>query len=135
MRSSKHYSFSAWTLGVILIVGSTLMLTSAFVEELFALFLRYPRLRSAKLIYSYFEWQAGSTLQLQRLAHENLGLGTWTRTDEAIPVTELGDTLGVLDVTKSKHVRMVIPTEELNRVDSVADSATFNLLDHGVVDN
>lgn len=119
---------------MVLIIGSTLILTSIFVEELFALFLRYPRLRSAKLIYSYCEWQAGSTLQLQRLAHENLGLGTWTRTDEAIPVTEPGDTLGVLEVTDSKHVHMVIPTEELNRVDSAADSAKFNLLDPVVVD-
>ncbi|XP_014559796.1 hypothetical protein COCVIDRAFT_35075 [Bipolaris victoriae FI3] len=134
MRSSKHYSFSAWTLGVIIIVGSILMLTSIFVEELFVLFLQYPRLRSAKLIYSYCEWQAGSTLQLQRLAHENLGLGTWTGTDEAIPVTEPGDTLGVLEVTDPKHVHMVIPTEELNRVDSAAESAKFNLLDHRVVD-
>ncbi|ENI08048.1 hypothetical protein COCC4DRAFT_20941 [Bipolaris maydis ATCC 48331] len=133
MRSPNHYSFSAWTLGVILIVGSTLMLISTFMEELFALLLRYPRLRSAKLTYSYCEWQAGSTLQLQRLAHENLGLGTWTRTDEAIPVTEPGDTLGVLEITDSKHVHMVIPTEELSKVDSAADSARINLLDHRVV--
>jgi hypothetical protein len=103
---------------MILIVGSTLMLISTFVEELFALLLWYPRLRSAKLIYSQAEWQAGSTLQLQRLAHENLGLGTWTRTDEAIPVTEPGDALGVLDVTNTKHARMVVPTEELNIVNS-----------------
>lgn len=95
------------------------MLISTFVEELFALLLRYPRLRSAKLMYSHAEWQAGSTLQLQRLAHENLGLGTWTRTDEAIPITEPGDTLGVLDVANSKHARMVVPTEELDIVDSV----------------
>jgi hypothetical protein len=93
-----------------------LMLISTFVEELFAFLLRYPRFRSAKLMYSHAEWQAGSTLQLQRLAHENLGLGTWTRADEAIPVTEPGDTLGVLDVSNTKHARMIVPTEELDIV-------------------
>ncbi|KAH9879753.1 hypothetical protein J1614_001776 [Plenodomus biglobosus] len=118
VRSSKHYSFSAWTLFGILLVGSTLMVISTFLEELFALLLRYTRLGSAKLVYSYAEWQAGSTLQLQRLAHENLGLGAWTRTDEAIPITEPGDILGVLDVTNPKHARMAEPAEELDIVNS-----------------
>ncbi|OAG01385.1 uncharacterized protein CC84DRAFT_190654 [Paraphaeosphaeria sporulosa] len=114
VRSAKHYSFNAWMLGVILLVGSTLVLISTFIEEIFALFLRYPRLRSEKLVYSYAEWQAGSTLQLQRLAHENLGTGNWTRTNEAIPVTEPGDTLAILDVTDAKHARMVVPSTELD---------------------
>lgn len=45
------------------------MLISTFLEDLVALVLRYPQFRNAKLVYSYAEWQAGSTLQLQRLAH------------------------------------------------------------------
>lgn len=93
------------------------MLISAFVEEIFAFAIRHPRLRRAKLIYSLAEWQAGSTLQLQRLAHENLGLGTWTRTDEAVPVTEPGDALGTLNITNTKHARLVAPSEELTAVD------------------
>ncbi|KAF2623613.1 hypothetical protein BU25DRAFT_308937, partial [Macroventuria anomochaeta] len=50
-----------------------------------------------------------STLQLQRIAHENLGLGTWKRTDEQIPVTNKGDILGVFDTTDRKHARLVKP--------------------------
>lgn len=53
-------------------------------------------------------------MQLQRMVNENLGLGTWTRTDEAVPITELGDTLAVLDVENPKHARLIVPTEELN---------------------
>lgn len=91
------------------------MLVAAFVEELFALVLRHSRLgRNAKLAYGHAEWQAGSTLQLQRIAHESLGLGNWTRTDETIPLTELGDTLGVLDISNSNHARLVQPRAGIN---------------------
>lgn len=99
-------------MGLIIILGGTLQLASIFVEEILALSLRVPRFRNEKLAYSLAEWQAGSTLQLQRLAHENLRLGTWKRTDEAIPVTEPGDMLGTLDITNTKHARMVAPGEE-----------------------
>lgn len=99
---------------MILVTGSVLILLSTFIENIFAILLRYPRFRIARLIYSYAEWQAGSTLQLQRMVNENLGLGTWTRTDKAVPATELGDTLGVLDVENPKHARLVVPTEELD---------------------
>ena len=96
------------------------MLLSIFIEEIFALTHRLPRLRSSqKLAYGQAEWQAGATLQLQRLAHENVGLGTWSRTDEAIPVTESGETLGVLDISNAKHARLVQSSIEMDRMDAV----------------
>lgn len=72
--------------------------------------------RNRKVQYGYAEWQANSTLQLQRLAHENLGLGTWSKTNEAVPVTEPGDTLGVLDISDIQHSRLVAPPIELTRL-------------------
>lgn len=94
------------------------MVVAAFIEELATLVLRHPGLRqNERLRYGHAEWQAGSTLQMQRLAHENLGFGTWTCTDEANPVTQAGDTLGVLDITCAKHARMIPPTEELRSMD------------------
>ncbi|KAF9697639.1 hypothetical protein EKO04_004170 [Ascochyta lentis] len=62
------------------------------------------------------QWQAGSTLQLQRIAHENLGLGIWKRTDEAVPVTRADDLLGVFDTKNLRHARLVQPSEEANPV-------------------
>lgn len=74
-----------------------------------------------RFMYAYAEWQANSTLQLQRQAHESLGLGTWSRTDGSIPVTELGDKLGVLDISEKKHPRLMAPPEEMVEFDKLVD--------------
>ncbi|KAF2735178.1 hypothetical protein EJ04DRAFT_511890 [Polyplosphaeria fusca] len=80
---------------------------------------KIPRLRrSHKFRYARVEWQVGTTLQLQRMAHENLGLGTWTNTDEGVPVTELGDRIGMLDVRDVKHPRLVKPPGIMDSVET-----------------
>lgn len=94
------------------------MLIATFLENIVSLLLRYPWLPFTRLAYAHAEWKAESTLQLHRLAHENLGLGTWTKTDEAIPVTHVGDTLAMLDVRDAKHARMIAPSEELEHLTS-----------------
>lgn len=43
------------------------------------------------------EWDLSSTLQLQRLAHEGIGAGTWKRTESETLVTLPNQPLGVLD--------------------------------------
>jgi hypothetical protein len=93
------------------------MLISLFIEELFESLLHHTNLgKRTRLVHGHAEWQAGSTLQLQRIAHENLGIGTWKRTDEPIPVTKLGETLGVFDTSNPKHARLVKPSIEMNQV-------------------
>lgn len=60
------------------------------------------------------------TLQLQRLAHEELGLGTWTRCDKDVPVTTRFERLGVL-MRRREHIylRLKVPPagfeDECNR--------------------
>ncbi|KAL1651891.1 hypothetical protein SLS58_000014 [Diplodia intermedia] len=56
--------------------------------------------------YARLEWCANETLQLQRLAHEELGMGTWSKCDGDVPVTEKGERLAMLDLTDSKHPRL-----------------------------
>lgn len=57
------------------------------------------------------EWYNNGTLQLQRMAHEELGLGDWTGCtgSSVIPVTEKGQLLGVHDSTDLKHPRLAHP--------------------------
>ena len=57
------------------------------------------------------EWFNNDTLQLQRMAHEELGLGHWeiSKIPQNIPVTEKGQLLGVLDCSDRKHPRLVNP--------------------------
>jgi hypothetical protein len=96
------------------------MFLSTILEQTIAFVSKLPNLqRNRKITYGHAEWQANSTLQLQRLAHEGLGLGTWSRTDESVPVTELGDTLGVLDVSDRKHPRLVPPSVEMVNMGAV----------------
>ncbi|KAB2568954.1 hypothetical protein DBV05_g12364 [Lasiodiplodia theobromae] len=66
--------------------------------------------------YSRLEWCINETLQLQRLAHEELGLGVWQRGVEAVPITEVGARLGMLDLTDLEHPRLKAPPPMLDEV-------------------
>lgn len=93
------------------------MLLSTFQDNIINALVKIPSIqRNQKLQYAFAEWQANSTLQLQRLAHENLGLGTWSKTNESVPVTEPGDVLGVLDISNPLHSRLVASSIELARL-------------------
>ena len=43
------------------------------------------------------------TFQLQRLAHEELGCGTWTHAADAIPTTQRGEKLSLIDTSDPDH--------------------------------
>lgn len=72
---------------------------------------------SHRLRYAYAEWQAGSTLQVQRLAHESLGVGTWLNATGTVPVTQFEEKLAILDISNPGHARLVRPSVELTEVD------------------
>lgn len=50
------------------------------------------------------------TLQLQRLAHEELGYGIWTHAADSIPTTRRGEKLSLIDTSDPDHPRLVTPT-------------------------
>jgi hypothetical protein len=82
------------------------MLAAFFVEELFDMLLKRTGLGKRELLlHGIAEWQGGSTLQLQRIVYENLGVGTCKRTNELVPVTD--KIFGVFDTTDRKHARLV----------------------------
>ncbi|KAH7130062.1 hypothetical protein B0J11DRAFT_522347 [Dendryphion nanum] len=111
LRSSRHYSFSVLGLGIILGLGGFIMLVGIWIESVtcFAYRIFARESSGGNPPYGHLEWEAQSTLQLQRQAHESLGLGTWSHTYKAVPVTERGEELGVLDCGDRKHVRLVHP--------------------------
>ena len=93
------------------------MLTSMFMEQVLASKCMLSLFhRSSQFSYALAEWSAGSTLQLQRLAHENLGLGNWSKTNKDVPVTESGVKLAVLDTSNTRHVRMLRPSESMDEL-------------------
>ncbi|KAF2002997.1 hypothetical protein P154DRAFT_573407 [Amniculicola lignicola CBS 123094] len=105
IKSSRFYSFKILGLSVIIFAGGFIMLLGAWVEDILSKISSSKR----KLSYGNLEWSATSTLQLQRLAHEALGLGTWSHGTGDVPVTEKDETLGLLDTSNPKHPRFVRP--------------------------
>ncbi|KAI0016634.1 hypothetical protein F4780DRAFT_669738 [Xylariomycetidae sp. FL0641] len=99
MKSSSHGSFSLFGLVFTYGVGVLAILTSWLLEPVSELL--YRRLGFKK--YAHLEWTANSTLQLQRLAHEGLGFGSWLKGTGAIPVTGPADLLGCLDLENPEH--------------------------------
>lgn len=85
--------------GSIIILGYTLEHLIDFIEH---------RLRKVK--YSRLEWSANDVLQTQRMAHEELGIGTWDNCigASAVPVTEEHQLLAVLDIQDPKHPRLKV---------------------------
>jgi hypothetical protein len=120
MRSPRHYSFSVLGLMVIINIGGIIMILGTFIESISSSIMSCTNRKST---YAQLEWQANSTLQLQRMAHEQLGLGIWSRTSESIPVTEHRELLGVFDTTDPEHPRLAQPVSntELDEFAAKAD--------------
>lgn len=108
VRSSRHYSFSVLGLSIILTIGGIIQVLAFFLNPLLALlfgFRRYHGYDNDDFEYAYAEWQAGSTLQLQRMAQQGVKAGAWSRATALVPVTKSGDFLAVLDLSECGHPR------------------------------
>ncbi|KAL9616822.1 MAG: hypothetical protein Q9160_008345 [Pyrenula sp. 1 TL-2023] len=102
IRSTAYTCFSVLGLVITLVLGGLMIIMSNFIEPLCA-FLD----RRKKYTYQRLEWISNETLQLQRMVHEELGLGTWSKTTSRVPVTENDERLGILDISNQEHPTMV----------------------------
>lgn len=83
--------------------------------------------------YQRLDWAMNDTLQLQRLAHEELGCGTWI--GEEFPITAFGEKLAVLDVSVPGHPKLVNPTAVISTDDAKDANDTSDTSDmNGVND-
>ncbi|KAL9625381.1 MAG: hypothetical protein Q9160_000444 [Pyrenula sp. 1 TL-2023] len=103
VRSTSHTSFSVLGLSITLILGGAIILLELVDEPLFRFIQRRGKFGS----YKHLEWISNETLQLQRMAHEEVGAGTWTGTDESLPTTSRGERLATLNIDDRKHPRLV----------------------------
>ncbi|KAF2140483.1 uncharacterized protein K452DRAFT_309634 [Aplosporella prunicola CBS 121167] len=110
VKSPSYTSFSTLGLGLTLALGLLINALSLGIEPLLRVLQARQRCagRPAQGLYRRLEWAANETLQLQRLAHEELGAGSWCRGDECPPVTRRGDRLALLDVRDVRHPRLVV---------------------------
>jgi hypothetical protein len=87
---------------------------------------RRIRGRKPGSLYAGLEWCSTGTLQLQRMAHEGLGYGTWYKCDEEIPMVDSDDYLAVLDISNPKHPKLkleVIQEKDLSVLLDVKQSS------------
>lgn len=103
--SALYYSFNVLGLSIILVVGTVMIALDLSIESIVSCIDK--RRKHPRHTYSRLEWHATSTLQLQRLAHEELGIGAWERCTNEVPVTEYGELLGLLDLSDESHPRLM----------------------------
>ncbi|KAI0444938.1 hypothetical protein F4803DRAFT_510322 [Xylaria telfairii] len=99
IKSTNYTSFSVFGLLFTYIAGLLIVLVSYLVEPISQIL--YKKWGYRKL--AHLEWNTNTSLQLQRLAHEQLGFGTWSKGTAEIPVTKAGDLLGCLDISNPDH--------------------------------
>ncbi|KAI0390399.1 hypothetical protein F5Y17DRAFT_65954 [Xylariaceae sp. FL0594] len=100
VRRAGYTSFSVLGLALVLALGGLIILAEFTLEPSIRWFQRH----STRVNYRRLEWVINDTLQLQRVAHEELGLGgPWMGTTDSVPFTKPGELLGVLDVHDPSH--------------------------------
>lgn len=103
IRSDAATSYSILGLSILLGLCALLIIISVTIEP----FTGWVGKKLGKGNYEQLEWMSNNTLQLQRFAHEELGCGSWT--GENIPITIVGETLAVLDISEPGHPMLVNP--------------------------
>ena len=117
IRSTAYSSFSIFGLAFIAGLGGLIVIVSYTLEAMLACLVRRGRLAPATS-YAFREWTTNSTLQLQRLAHQGAGIGSWSGGTDIVPVTYPGEKLAVLDLDDPQLPQFV----------RVADGVDFQLL-------
>ncbi|KAH8725985.1 hypothetical protein GQ44DRAFT_680159 [Phaeosphaeriaceae sp. PMI808] len=127
--SNAYSSFNVLGVSLILTLGVLIIILDMSLEPLVA---SYQRRKYKKLqlrdefqynenethpLYGAIEWSQTSTLQLQRLAHEEAGYAEWIKCDRDVPVTGNGQLIGSLDISNHTH-----PLLKLKEATTVPDS-------------
>lgn len=105
--STSHGSFSLVGLYSIFITGLVVTLISYVLEPVSSFLSKKGHFR-----YAHSEWTTNTVLQLQRLAHEELGLGTWSGCADTIPTTKALEVMASLDITDIQHPVLSPPEKE-----------------------
>ncbi len=104
VKSPGYYSFSMLGICIIIVLGSVIVLTGYLIEPIVDLAAKLPFLaNNRRFTYARLEWQCNSTFELQRLAQEAMGLGTWSHGTFSVPVTERGEKLAALDISNTQN--------------------------------
>lgn len=106
IKSTAYSNFSILGLVIVFAFGSLIIILDLTLESIIV----FVEGRRGTLKYSRLEWFTNDVLETQRLAHEELGLGTWEGCAgvSVVPVTRKGDLLAVLDISDPEHPRLKV---------------------------
>ncbi|KAI0151628.1 hypothetical protein GGR57DRAFT_513942 [Xylariaceae sp. FL1272] len=107
IRSTNFTSFSVFGLVFTYVAGGLIILLSYSLEPISQLLYKRWGFRE----FAHLEWKTSTTLQFQRLAHEQIGSGTWSQGLAEVPVTRAGDVLSSLDISNPDHPVLRSPTQ------------------------
>lgn len=105
IRSTAYTNVNVFGLAFTLVVGGFLIVLSYTLEYMVYWLQKHRPVEK----YRRLELLTNSTLQLQRLANESLGVGHWTNATHGIPITKKGEHLAMLDVSDVKHPKLQAP--------------------------
>lgn len=103
--TSNTTNFSVLGLALVLTIGSALVLTNLVLDRVVG----YIQQRYQTGNHRRLQWIVDEKLQLQRLAFEEAGMGTWAGGAAAVPVTRLGERFGIPRNANPDHPRLREP--------------------------
>ncbi|KAI1264352.1 hypothetical protein F5Y18DRAFT_436738 [Xylariaceae sp. FL1019] len=105
IQSTAYASLSVLGLAITFTGGLALILTSYLLQPV-SKFLFVSIAVQGSFGYAphkHLEWTTNATYQLQRLAHEEIGAGTWSHGTNTFPTTKPNELIAALDITDSRH--------------------------------
>ncbi|KUJ14829.1 uncharacterized protein LY89DRAFT_783906 [Mollisia scopiformis] len=87
LRDNGYTSFSVLAIGLVLGLGGFIIVSSLFFEAIIG----WAQMRWKRGLRHKVYWNLDSALQLQRMAFEEAGLGTWDKCTEDVPVVTNGE--------------------------------------------
>lgn len=103
---------------IVLILGTLIVLFEISVETV-VIWLKDHNI----IKMSCGEWFGNDTFQLQRLAHEELGLGNWEGcSGRVIPITRKGQLLGVFSIIDPNHLKLVDPNTTAKTINDITEN-------------
>ena len=100
--STGTISFSVLGVGIILLVGSLLVVTQLLLESIMG----FIRAKMHWKEYKSLQWAVDDKLQMQRLAYEESGQGQWSGGADSVPVIWNNDKIGVPMNNDMAHPRL-----------------------------
>ncbi|KAL0257341.1 hypothetical protein SLS55_008152 [Diplodia seriata] len=108
--SAAYSNFSVFGLCLTLALGSVIVCLSYTLEPLASWIQKRRKSRAPN--YACLEWATNETLQLQRQAYEQSGIGVWEGCASRVPVTKGGERLAVLDLENPHCPRLRAVVEQ-----------------------